>query len=603
MMKTIKPKRKQNLHRCLFNRSFNLFVRVLIPPLVLSSLVIAISVHTISVESRSYNQALLNQTRDHLEQMMSSVEQVSLVFETDIKVVTRLKSILQSQALSIDDLRAMDYLINHLKVSVYSKPFLHSISIYYNNPYGRYITSGGGIETLEQATDTVWYDRYAQRDNQILWIESRGIRSYAFETEERPVLTVYKRLYNPGGLNREGFMVMNFLPEPIRAVLQSASIYRNQVTQLIHPDHGEILLSTDPDDAALLSPFLHLQDEQVIWINRKPYVLRTANLDFLDWQIRSWIPLTELYALPIRLTFISVVLLGLAFLISLLISRKISRQSSARVSDIITLFESAEKNEKLPESDQTANLDHDEYGYIIKNIISIFIQHNYLKVQLSERLYKQRLLELLALQSQINPHFLNNTLYTIYWQAFKLGNGTNVVTDMLEWLRNILAYTLASPKDSVTLAEEIKHCRSYIQIQKMRYRSIFDVVWDYEESCLQIGVFRLIVQPLLENSLYHGIKAKSGQGLIKVKIRHQKQLGRLSIKVLDNGIGMSREKLQEIRTYISRESEIASEHIGLYSVARRLSLFWGEDATLLIGSWPHLGTCVEIRINDRFLKK
>ncbi|MGI6669540.1 MAG: sensor histidine kinase [Acetivibrionales bacterium] len=143
------------------------------------------------------------------------------------------------------------------------------------------------------------------------------------------------------------------------------------------------------------------------------------------------------------------------------------------------------------------------------------------------------------------------------------------------------------------LNDEIENTKSYINIQKYRYEDKFDVYWDFPREADNCKVKKLILQPLVENSIYHGIKEKEGRCFIKIKIK--KSESHLSIFVADNGAGIPPERLKEIRKKLE-SSEDLSEHIGLFNTNKRLKLTYGDKYGIRIRSLPQVGTVVHLYI-------
>jgi two-component system sensor histidine kinase YesM len=286
----------------------------------------------------------------------------------------------------------------------------------------------------------------------------------------------------------------------------------------------------------------------------------------------------------------------------------LTRRSLRHIHRMISIIKSAEKGLPLPEI-PGAGKREDEYGYIIQTMTRNFIQSSYLNVQLSEKKFRLQAAELLALQSQINPHFLFNTLETLNWKAMALTGGPNEVNDMLEHLSELLRYTLDKPGRIVPLMKEIDYTKHYVAIQQIRYGAKFRCVWAYDpEEIMPFSTVKLILQPLIENSLYHGIKEMEGNGGIKIKIsRHS---GWTAVSVIDNGIGMTKPRLEEVRRSVAMHMEEDNgydwntwnsedgSHIGLANTNRRIRLAYGTREGLHILSKQRLGTVVRLKIPD-----
>jgi two-component system sensor histidine kinase YesM len=164
---------------------------------------------------------------------------------------------------------------------------------------------------------------------------------------------------------------------------------------------------------------------------------------------------------------------------------------------------------------------------------------------------------------------------------------------MLEYLAAILHYSLKSPDQQVTVGEEIDNTRNYIEIQKIRYHHKFDIIWQYDDDVRPLSILRLVFQPLIENCIYHGIKEKEGPSAIKIKLA--KDETSFKISVIDNGLGISKERLAQIQGKLKSESG-ESANIGLYNTNKRLILTYGPQARLRIWSRYQLGTVVSFVI-------
>jgi len=230
------------------------------------------------------------------------------------------------------------------------------------------------------------------------------------------------------------------------------------------------------------------------------------------------------------------------------------------------------------------------YGLIIHNILNTFLQQKYLKVQLSERKFKEQLLELKALQSQINPHFLYNTLHSIYWKSFELTRSPNDVSVMIEHLSDMLDYAVRTSDDLVTLEEELLYCRSYLRIQQLRYPGRIEVLWDSDESWEACKVLKLSLQPIIENSIQYGLETRE---LLAIKVKFRMDHRVLKVTVIDNGAGIDRERMAEIEDMLTSEKERA-DHVGLFNTFRRLGLKYDAASRMRIVSKPGFGTAVTL---------
>lgn len=199
--------------------------------------------------------------------------------------------------------------------------------------------------------------------------------------------------------------------------------------------------------------------------------------------------------------------------------------------------------------------------------------------------------ELKTLQAQIKPHFLYNTLYTIQWMAGE--HGAQDVVHIVGALANLFRIGLSKGKEMISVQEELEHVRSYLIIQKARYEDKLMYEINYEEDVLHHRVLKLILQPLVENAIYHGINAKRGGGTIRITARLDK--GKLHFCVADDGIGMTPAKLIELRNSLeNNHSESAKTGFGISNVNERIRLSYGLEYGLIYTSVYQEGTKVEV---------
>jgi two-component system sensor histidine kinase YesM len=209
--------------------------------------------------------------------------------------------------------------------------------------------------------------------------------------------------------------------------------------------------------------------------------------------------------------------------------------------------------------------------------------------------------ELSALQAQITPHFLYNTLDAIVWlaEAKRTGEVIRITRAISDFFRT----SLNNGKDWITVAQEAEHLEGYLTIQQIRYRDILQYDIRIDETLLDHQILKLVIQPLVENALYHGIKNKRSGGMLRVSIRQEKgppngtQGDFLLAEVWDNGAGMDARRLEHLRQALRESAPPASESgYGLYSVDKRLKLYYGQREGLRIDSVAGEGTTVRFRV-------
>lgn len=226
----------------------------------------------------------------------------------------------------------------------------------------------------------------------------------------------------------------------------------------------------------------------------------------------------------------------------------------------------------------------------IKQLIDEVYQH---KIEQEQLISRQSDIRFKMLASQINPHFLFNTLETIRMQAFADGN--RQVANTIKLLAKILRHNLDVTDRPVPLMEEIEAVSNYLDIQHLRFadRVSYDII--YLSDIRSIGILPLLIQPVVENSFIHGLEARKSGGFIYISIENDGQ--NVYIRVKDNGCGMSESKLEELRQkLLTGTVENISTSIGMVNVNQRIKLFYGDKYGISIESKEEEGTTVTIHV-------
>lgn len=230
----------------------------------------------------------------------------------------------------------------------------------------------------------------------------------------------------------------------------------------------------------------------------------------------------------------------------------------------------------------------------INNLISEIKE----KAELEKELQQNKLLlqetQLLSLQSQINPHFLFNTLDTLSKKAYM--EGSEETSDLLVNVANLLRYNLKRLDRKVTLYEEVNVLRQYIEIQKARFTERLRFTEEVDESCLYVQVPGLTLQPIVENAVIHAVEPNEEGGEIWFRVR--RTAGQVNIEIEDNGPGMKEENIKQILEEGSYLTEGHSTGIGFSNVVKRLRLFYGMQDVVEIESTIGQGTKVTLKIPD-----
>lgn len=285
----------------------------------------------------------------------------------------------------------------------------------------------------------------------------------------------------------------------------------------------------------------------------------------------------------IRLSlWLAVVVLAVAVLTSWLLSRLIGKP----LRGLASAMESFE-----------SDADHFTYrpvgGTREVQELSDSFEHMVLRIQelmttVREEEVNLRKTELKALQAQINPHFLYNTLDSIAWMC-EQGRNADAVK-MVHALARLFRISISRGHELIPIAKELEHAESYLQIQMYRYKNQFTYTFDVDPDCLGYYCNKITLQPIIENSINHGLDLMVDEGRIDVRVRFDGD--DIVFSVQDNGVGMSPEQLEAIMQHGPTDRT----GIGIKNVNDRLKIYFGRNYGLSITSEPDVGTCVEIRM-------
>ena len=319
--------------------------------------------------------------------------------------------------------------------------------------------------------------------------------------------------------------------------------------------------------------------------------------DFIVLEIESTVIQSQRIrtrALVIIIVEITIIIFALLF--SVFVQRTVAQSVDKSISSLVALSGS------IADGDLNARAEVPHVKELETLTMDLNIMAGKIKTLIDENIQEQRKLqksEMKALQAQITPHFLYNTLDSIIWLAE--GNRKEQVIEMTRAFSNFFRISLNRGNEWVRVQDELKHIESYLTIQKIRYRDILDYSIEHEKAMDQKTILKLLLQPLVENALYHGIKNKRGGGLITVRgwMESEENTNWLLFSIEDNGIGMTNERLAALRSKSEIQAEPfspASSSYGVYNVNRRLELYYNRTGLLDIHSEYLKGTKVILRI-------
>lgn len=318
---------------------------------------------------------------------------------------------------------------------------------------------------------------------------------------------------------------------------------------------------------------------------RRKVIVNT--ISYTGWKLVGVIPYSTFTRGMIDLRYFIVMLMLLMAMMLVIVNRVISARISSpilKLNDSVMEYEAGKKPDIYvggsPEISRLGLSIQSSYEQIDMLMRKIVLEQN-----------ERRKSELDALQGQINPHFLYNALESIMWMVE--GERNDDAAFMLSQLAKFFRISLSKGHTVISVGDELQHAKSYMSIQKVRYKDAFSVVFDIEDSLSSYSTVKLVLQPILENAVNYGIRGMDDDGEIKVKGRLKE--GNVILSVEDNGLGMSEEEVSLVLTDSNRIRKRGSG-VGLVNVNNRIQLVFGREYGLIVESEPDVGTTVSIRM-------
>lgn len=467
-------------------------------------------------------------------------------------------------------------------------PYIDSVYLYLDG-YDKFFSSESAVTTFDGEKDREWLQIYLQMNP-----DERNYVS-VLGTDGQKSITIFQRM-----LLLDGIVVMDIEIEKYRNLLNQI-LYNHNEMILFYNNEGEYLFQwnagkeTDLDEA-LTGMIPDGSDGKWLRLGKKFYMVHESRDNSYQLKIVSLIPQDVIWDNIKGVASVFFLVMGVCVIVLMLLAYRTAKESFDRIEYMVNVFQDAERGNFPKEPKQE---EKNEYDVVLNNIIYLFLHNIQLNDSLKQKQQEQEIAELTALQLQINPHFLFNVLQNVEFEMKKVG-GADAVCKMMEDLSEILQYALKNPLEPITLRQEIEYLKKYVSIQRKRFGSDFIVYYEIDEELWEFPVFRLMLQPLVENSIVHGVRLCDRPGYIKVKaFAHS---GRVIFRVVDNGIGMTAEEIQKFQDRIQR---INVRHIGMSNVNSRLKIYYGEASAIHVRSRKNRGCVVEFSIptNGREHKK
>ncbi|SCP99533.1 cache domain-containing sensor histidine kinase [Anaerobium acetethylicum] len=402
-------------------------------------------------------------------------------------------------------------------------------------------------------------------------------------------LNIYYPVYNVSKLSGElGLLCMNFNDTSLDQIFSKKNSNVKSDISVIDTD-GVIVSISDRAAVGTKVDYLDAIDGKKGNFTKEGKLYIYEKLKGWNFYVVSSIPIIELYRPSIDVIFLMAMPMIVMVGASLVVVGKVIKKAYKPLDKVVKKMDAVASGSLETRLDE--EMIGEDFGKIAIGFNAMMEEIQVLmeRVKLEQRQREQ--IRFNALQSQIQPHFLYNTLECIHWQALAEGNGE--ISTLVKALAKYYRICLSRGKDIIPIEQEVEHIRNYLIIQNMRYDNIIDSEIELDESLKNVLIPKLTLQPLVENSIYHGLKVKDGKKG-KVTLSMAREGEDVFITLEDSGTGMSQEEICEMNRSISEYDE--SFGYGVRNVNKRIELLYGSEYGLRYKKNEPEGITVEIHI-------
>ena len=446
---------------------------------------------------------------------------------------------------------------------------------------------------LNKSENEKWFIELSQSNEIIKWFTRR----YFVSDKEINYLYAVRNISNPQNIYDTIGVVKLDLPESVFITMLNQAIYTKSTTAILINGTDEVVCSSSTNhyklkeirDISLQMATDDYSDEvwKTLTLNHAKLLVGAQNINVSGWRLLLVIPYSDILGLSVKtrrnmiLVFVAITLFTapLAFLVA--------ATATSRIKALIVQMRKVETGDL---DAQVSPVNNDEIGELAKSF-------NYMLTQIQALLDEEYVLgknvknlELKALQAQINPHFLYNTLDLINWMSVR--SNSPEISRVVEALSKFYKLSLSKGEDTVTIKNELEHVQTYVEIQNMRFENKIALVIDVPEELQEYMILKLVLQPIVENSIIHGILEKEGEtGTIKISGALTDEVIRLYVE--DDGVGMPEETALQLLTIITSHE---SHGYGVKNINERIKLYYGREYGLSYQSALGKGTILTITV-------
>lgn len=576
-----------------FDRKMKWFISIAIVSSATLILIISTysAITSVTKKSRDLAQMQINAFSNDLENTLETYKETALALALDGNVQSYLKSEPRSHEYQIRSEGAKETLVNIQNLQIHTN-FLAVAAL---DDKGN-LQDETGTNYLFKAQESMISTRFQEiytKDYRNSFPSGYGTMrmnfNNAYYNGEKYTLNIYYPVYNTYKIgNQIGLICINVDENIFRHIFEKTDSIMDVEICLINTE-GTLVTHADKEKIGKQVDYLaQLTDDHGSFEqNGSLYVYQ--KIGRWNYYLVDIIPTSELYRDSLQTVYLLIVLLVAMVAVSLLVASKIISRNYEPLDELVT------KMGQVSEGRLDIRIEEAQMGADFKQMASGFnVMMDKIVVlmdQVKEEQHQVEQIRFNALQSQIQPHFLYNTLECIHWQA--AAKGDKQVSTLVKALAMYYRLCLSKGHDVINLSQEIEHVKNYLTIQNIRYDHILDAVFEVPPGMNEIQIPKMTLQPLVENAIYHGIKLKKGiQGELRIYAYMEEEDAIVCVE--DSGSGMSQDRIDDMNNSISVYDE--SFGYGVRNVNKRIEILFGKRYGLYYMANEKNGITVQIRL-------
>ncbi|WP_314589310.1 sensor histidine kinase [Paenibacillus terrigena] len=573
-----------------FKLTVYFLILILFPLSTLGFLGDVIYSRSIERETNQHTIQIIEQINKNVEFYIHDMENMIDILSQDPNVLTffQIKSNLENNRVDVEtEVRRNLANFKHVHPEV--------AGIVIVNPNDLYISNEEYRISRDPLTNEFWYKQAIESKDQLQLISrplGRNLTAGINNTAD-DVVSIIKAIKHPTREDVIGVISIDLKLDTIEKMIQGITLGKSgfvyitdRTGEIVYAPVNPVVNRVNP--SWLEKKHSHAMVKTIL--NQKHQIIYHQSL-YTQWKTVGVFSLSETLQEVTTIRYYSLIIgmvtLLLAFIVAFIF-----------VSSIVSPMKSLKNLMKKAENgDLSVHFTHpyqDEIGQVGNSFNNMIGELRNLIELVYQEQQSKREAEIRILQAQIKPHFLYNTLDGIEWMAEE--QGANEIAEMIGALSNLFRLGLSGGQEMLSVHDELEHVRSYLIIQKMRYENKLDYEIICDPGLEHYQVLKLTLQPLVENAIYHGIKARRGKGMIRIQAHIR--ANELCLTVSDDGVGMTEEKLKEVRDTLDRKSiESAATSFGgfgIHNVNQRIKMSFGDQYGLEFHSQVHVGVTVHI---------